>query len=233
MKIAILLTSNDTSDFAKRFITDDQKYINLLKPLRPDWKFDCFAVWQDDFPADSSEYDGIILTGSPASVNSDEAWITKLLDLIRVMHKAETKMFGGCFGHQAIAAALGGKVGLNEKGRWSVGKETTHFSHTPDHLGDVPSEIEMYSIHKEEVTVLPDGAEPIGRNHFCKYAAFVVGNHILTSQYHPEMTSNFLVGLVDEMRGELDDCLLDSALSDFKTPHEGNEFAKVIVRFFE
>jgi len=81
MKIAILLTSNDTSDFAKRFITDDQKYINLLKPLRPDWKFDCFTVWQDDFPADSSEYDGIIVTGSPASVNSDEAWIIKLLDL--------------------------------------------------------------------------------------------------------------------------------------------------------
>ncbi len=71
MKIAILCTSNDTSDFAKRFITDDQKYINLLKPLRRNWQYDCFAVWQDDFPTDISDYDGVIITGSPESVNSD------------------------------------------------------------------------------------------------------------------------------------------------------------------
>jgi GMP synthase-like glutamine amidotransferase len=233
MKIAILCTSNDTSDFAKRFITDDQKYINLLSPLRPDWTYDCFAVWQDEFPNDVAVYDGVIITGSPASVNDEDPWIKRLLNLIREMSTKQTRLFGACFGHQAIAMALGGTVAKNIKGGWSVGTETTTFTKAPAYLDGVAQSIDLYSIHKEEVTQLPNGAVRIGTNPYCENPAFVIGNHVFTSQYHPEMTSDFLVDLVDEMRGYLEDSVLDAALPQFHGPHQGAEFARGIIQFFE
>ncbi len=236
MKIAIFCTSNDTSDFARRHITDDIKYINLLHPLRPDWQFDCFAVWQDEFPDDIAIYDGFILTGSPASARDKAPWIAKLFVLIRDIFEKQIPMFGGCFGHQAIALALGGRVDYNQKGGWSIGKETTaYYDDAPYGLGGVANT--LYSIHKEEVTALPQGAVPIGRNDFCKYPAFVMGKKILTTQYHPEMTEDFLAELADELERELGDELPDGQLTSarlaFAEGHEGGEFGKMLIEFFE
>ena len=245
MKIAILLTSNDISDFAARFPTDDLKYITLLQPIRPDWQFDCYAVWQDDFPDDILHYDGVIITGSPASVHDAEAWIAKLLELIKVMHQHKVKIFGGCFGHQAIAMALGGTVASNQEDYFSIGLETTHFIAKPDFMPnfikDAPDSITLYSVHKEEITQLPAEATLVGENPHCKNAAFVVENHIFTSQYHPEMTADFLIALTyemaDEMKSYLSEEKLSTARAEFakgeKGTHQGNAFAQLIVNFFE
>lgn len=232
MHIAILLNSNDTSDFAKKHNTDDIKYIEMITPLRPDWQIDSFPVWRDEFPEDISVYDGVIMTGSPASVHDDEPWIAKLLDLIRKMYTQKIPMYGGCFGHQAIALALGGKVSYNFKGGWSIGKETTRFNaNAPLGLGG--RDMELYSIHKEEVTELPKGARSIGTNESCKYPAFVIDDHVLTTQYHPEMTESFLVDLTGELKGALPADQLAKAREEFQTGHEGGEFIKALITFFE
>lgn len=232
MKAAIFCTSNDTSEFARRHITDDVKYINLLSPIRPEWNFDCFAVWQNEFPQDIAQYDGFILTGSPASVHDNEPWITKLLDVIRAIHAQGIPMFGGCFGHQAIAVAFGGTVGKNLKGGWSLGQEVSSFDRDAP-FGLAGQAISLYSIHKEEVLDLPKGASAIASNEYCSYPAFVIGDTILTSQYHPEMTTDFLTELTDEMRGALPDAELDAAKVAFQMPHQGQDLAKAIVALFE
>ncbi|MCH9852581.1 MAG: type 1 glutamine amidotransferase [Alphaproteobacteria bacterium] len=233
MKIAILLTSNDVSDFAARFPTDDLKYIALLQPLRPDWQFDCYAVWQDDFPENILDYDGVIITGSPASVHDSDAWVATLIDLIKVMHHHKMKLFGGCFGHQAIALALGGKVAKNSNDYFSIGLETTHFVQKPDFMRDAPASITLYSVHKEEVIKLPDSAILLGSNEHCTNAAFTIGKHIFTSQYHPEMTADFLIALTDEMQGMVSADKLAKACKEFAKGHEGNQFAQLIIAFFE
>lgn len=233
MKIAILLTSNDCSDFAKRFPTDDIKYIDLLQPLRSDWQFDRFAVWQGDFPENITLYDGVIITGSPASVHDGDSWIQRLLILIRLIHQRKIRLFGGCFGHQAIALALGGSVGKNNKNAWSIGLETTRFNDKPHFMRDLSDQITLYSIHKEEVTQIPKGAKSIASNDFCRYPAFTVGDKIFTTQYHPEMTADFLHDLTFELEGELPETILEKAREDFSAGHQGKEFAKAIIGFFE
>lgn len=72
-RIAILLTSTDTSDFARRHPDDGQKFTTLLQPLRPDWQFDVISVKDGVFPSSVDSYDGYVITGSPASVNGPEA----------------------------------------------------------------------------------------------------------------------------------------------------------------
>ena len=50
LKIAILLTSNDTSEFTLRFPNDGDKFISLLAPLRPAWDFHVIPVMDNVFP---------------------------------------------------------------------------------------------------------------------------------------------------------------------------------------
>ena len=83
MQIAILMTNTDESDFAKERPKDGEKWTNLLAPLRPDWEFPVYSVKDGEFPDDVSGFDGIIVTGSPASVHDGEPWIDRLLEMIR------------------------------------------------------------------------------------------------------------------------------------------------------
>ncbi|MDE0557574.1 MAG: gamma-glutamyl-gamma-aminobutyrate hydrolase family protein, partial [Candidatus Poseidoniaceae archaeon] len=51
--------------------------------------------------------DAIIITGSRKNVSQWEDWMDQVADLIRT---ADVPIYGICFGHQIIAASLGGKV---------------------------------------------------------------------------------------------------------------------------
>jgi GMP synthase-like glutamine amidotransferase len=51
--------------------------------------------------------DAIIITGSRRNVSQWEDWMDDVADLIRT---ADVPIYGICFGHQIIAASLGGKV---------------------------------------------------------------------------------------------------------------------------
>ena len=232
MRIAILCTSNDTSEFVSRHNTDDVKYAEMIQPLRPEWQLDRYAVWLDDFPQVIEDYNGIIMTGSPASVHDKEPWIARLLDLIREFYARKIPMFGGCFGHQAIALALGGKVGYNSKGGWSIGSETTAYDEKAPY-GLAGRDLTIWSVHKEEVTALPEGSWAIGTNDYCKYPAFVIGDHVLTSQYHPEMTESFLVDLTRELEELIPEEQLARARKDFQSGHQGGELIRAIITFFE
>ncbi len=147
MHIAILMTNTDDSDFAARWPRDGEKFTNLLSPLRPDWKFSIYPVKDDVFPEGSAVFDGVIITGSPASVHDTAPWVPRLLKLIRHLHAKGTPMFGACFGHQAIALALGGTVAQNPGG-WVFGVVRTEMEGKP---------LRLYAAHSEQVTVLPKG----------------------------------------------------------------------------
>ena len=57
-----------------------------------------------DKPIDA---DFVVITGSRRNVSQWEDWMDEVADLIR---EVEAPMIGICFGHQIIAASLGGKV---------------------------------------------------------------------------------------------------------------------------
>ncbi len=231
-RIAILLTSNDTSDFAKRHPDDGEKFRRLLQPLRPDWEFVTVPVKDGVFPDDPGAFDGYVVAGSPASVNDPLPWIRGLLDFIRELDKRRIPTVGACFGHQAIAVALGGDVGKNPGG-WSLGVEEASFSTHKPWMEPPHGTLKLYSAHKEQVTRLPDGAEVIGGQDFCPVGAMAIGEHIFTTEYHPEMTGDFMTELVDEMGPAIDAETRDRALAQLNQAAQGSEFAKWMIAFFE
>lgn len=193
MHIAILMANTDESTFAQGHPKDGEKFQALLADHAPGWRFSVFSVKDGVFPDDPAAFDGFLITGSPASVNDSDPWIARLFDLIRAIAALDRPLFGACFGHQAIAAAMGGEVGANPGG-WVLGLVDTEMGGTP---------LSLYAAHREQVLRLPDGAVANGGNSDCLIGSFRLGPRILTTQYHPEMTPGFIAALVEELGGKL------------------------------
>lgn len=229
MHIAILMTNTDETAFAQRHPKDGEKFQSLLQPLRKDWAYSVYSVKDNVFPADISIFDGLLITGSPASVHDGEPWIDTLLNLIRQAHKEVIPMYGACFGHQAIAVALGGKVESNPSG-WVFGRVETQLEQPWD---ATRATLSLYAAHSEQVTVLPAGAEVMGSSDGCEFASFAIGHSIWTTQYHPEMTSEFFTALVEEHASALPPEVVSTARQSLSAAADRDAIALAIVSFFE
>ncbi len=232
MNIAVLVCSNDRSDFSARFPNDGEKVRALLSPLRPDWTFTIYAVTDGDFPAEGSAHDGFVITGSPASVHDGHDWIKRLLALIVELNERERPTVGLCFGHQAVAEALGGGVGNNRDG-WVLGTARTTFTDKRDWMTPAADTVDLYAAHREQVTALPPGAQALGQADESPLAAFAIGRHIMTTGYHPEMTFDFIDGLIDEIEDTVGPRVAARAREQIKQTPDGEVFARWMVNFFE
>ncbi|OZA11769.1 MAG: hypothetical protein B7Y02_08290 [Rhodobacterales bacterium 17-64-5] len=227
MHIAILVTNTDTSAFATRHPRDAEKFRALIAPRRPLWQISSFDLPKGEFPADPLAFDGYIIGGSPASVNDDAVWIARLMRAIPVLAASGKPVFGACFGHQAIALALGGTVTRNPGG-WAFGvTETEVITPTPWTSGP----LRVNAAHSEQVTVLPQGAEVISRNAACAVGAFRIGHNVLTTQYHPEITPDFMAGLVAEYGPRLPPQVAARAQASLSLPAEVDRMADGILAF--
>lgn len=225
MHLAILMTNTDESAFAQRFPKDGEKFTTFIQGARPDWTTDVYAVKDGVFPGSDARFDGVMITGSPASVRSGAPWVADLLDLIRSLHASRVPMFGACFGHQAIALALGGSVGANPGG-WVHGIIPVGCSGLA-----LPPRIHLCASHSEQVLTLPGGAETYATSPDCTYAGFTLGRHILTTQHHPEMTPAFFAALTQEMAPTLGPDLIARAALDI--PPDQAVMAETTALFFE
>lgn len=224
MRLAILMTNTDESAFAQAHPKDGQKFSELLWRARPEWVFEVFPVKDNVFPT-ALDFDGLLITGSPASVHDDAPWIVRLEALVRNAAERKLPMFGACFGHQVIARALGGEVIYNPDG-WVLGKVETVFE--PD-----GNPVELYAAHKEQVSRLPDNARITARSAGCEIAGFAIEDHILTTQYHPEMTARFMVSLLDAFSDDIGHKITEEAAQTLGQSTDIDALAEWIARFYE
>jgi GMP synthase-like glutamine amidotransferase len=230
MRIAILMANTDESAFADQHPKDGEKWTALLAGQRPDWEYTVHSVKDGDFPQDIKAYDGFVVTGSPASVHDTDAWVDQLSGLIRTLNAQRKPLFGACFGHQAIAKALGGTVGTNPDG-WVFGSTAMEINTSAPWVDAQP--FRLYGAHIEQVTQLPDGATNIMTSQGCPVGGFRMGDHIFTTQNHPEMTPDFITALIDELESEKPAEVIAHARQSLSKPADGATFAEWIVRFFE
>ena len=233
MHIAVLATNTDTSAFAARHPDDGHKFRALIHGMRPDWRISIFDLPAGDFPDVLADYDGFVIGGSPASVNDDAPWIGRLLRLIPAIVAQNRPLFGACFGHQAIAVALGGTVAPNPGG-WVFGVTETTPTATaaPWMQGDLRP-IRVNAAHSEQVTALPPGAEVISTNSDCAVGAMRIGPFVFTTQYHPEMTADFIAALVEDYADDLPEPVAAQARRSLGQPADSYRMAAWIVGFLE
>ena len=231
--IAVLLTNDDTSAFAAKFPNDGQKVVHLLQPLRPDWTYEVVPVKDGVLPASPEAFDGYVITGSPASVNDDSLpWVGPLLDFIRAVDAARQPLIGLCFGHQAVARALGGQVVRNAAG-WGLGTAPTHWQATRSWMQPAQSTTTLMAAHNEQVTRMPEGAECLGGSDFCPIGSMQIGQHIWTTQYHPEMPLVFMQALLGYLADKLDTNTMARAHASLQQAADVPLFGQWMAQFIE
>ena len=230
-RIAVLLANNDQSDFSARFPSDAEKVCALLRAQRPDWAYEIYSVKDEVFPS-ACDADGYVITGSPASVHDSLPWISQLEKLIQELDRRRIPLVGLCFGHQLIAKALGGRVS-NNPGGWRFGvARTTMTKFAPWMRPEKPC-LELHACHAEQVTQPPRDAVILGGDAFCPVGAFAIGQHIFTTEYHPEFATDFMQALALEYRGEVSDVVLDAGVKQLQGHVDSAVFAKWMIGFFE
>ena len=232
MHLAILMTNTDESAFAQNHPKDGEKFRDLIHSVRPDWRATSFPVKDGVFPTDISIFDGVMITGSPASVHDTDPWVAQLLELIGTLFTAQIPMFGACYGHQAIALALGGIVEANAGG-WVFGATQSDVMHSAKWMGALPSPFVQYGAHVEAVTALPKGAEILTVSNDCAITGYCIGNRVYTTQNHPEMSAEFIAALVAEYESKLPEGVGKRAQASLSLEADTLAYAETIAQFFE
>lgn len=188
MKLGILQTDELPDDFYLRYKSLTDVYGSLL---RGDFEFTVYKTQEGNFPVEVNEVDAFILGGSRESVYSGSDKVQTMLDYIRKIYEAKVPLIGICFGHQAVAFALGGQVSPNPKG-WEVGLMDIKLTSEATNFGLSQNTIKLPTFHRDEVTQMPSGATLLAQNDFSKVQAYRLSYQVLCFQSHPEFSTDMM-----------------------------------------
>lgn len=232
--IAVLNANVDRSELARRWPNDAEKVIAGLQPQRPGWHYRTWQACEGELPPEDDPARAWVITGSVASVNDEAPWMQALEQRVRARHAQRLPTAGICFGHQLIAKALGGRVGPSPGG-WRLGVATTRFdSATPPAWMQPPlTELRLFALHEEQVLEPPPAARVLGGDAFTPHAALQVGEHILTTQYHPELSREFVLAVLDTFGPGWPPALVTQARREFAQPVDAERCMSWLARFLE
>ncbi|KLO18257.1 class I glutamine amidotransferase-like protein [Schizopora paradoxa] len=225
-KICLLVCDNSLSGILSSKQTFTDIFVEFLRSSHPNhhkgspsFILDSYDVVDaQEYPnLDKEQYDGIIISGSVASVYEDLPWIKKLLAWVSYVFatKPKVKLLGFCFGHQIIAQALGGMVTCNENG-WELGVTPTHLSDAGKSIlgrTDDSGALMVQEIHRDHVTKPPPSFLVLGHSALSPVQGLLFiddgvvesdsatidlsSARILTFQGHPEFTKDVSVEIIE------------------------------------
>jgi len=168
-----------------------------------------YDVTEGDVPT-SVEFDGVVVTGSRASVYWDEPWIPAVKAWVGDAIDAGLPILGVCWGHQLVADVLGGEVAAMDA--YELGYATIERTTAESRLLEgIDDRFTAFATHSDEVVELPPGAELLAENDrsihaFRKEAVYGV-------QFHPEYDRGTARRVTEGKRdGEASEELIEKAL---------------------
>ena len=205
-------------------------FIALLGDVDPTLEFVVYDVEEGEYPADIDEVDAYLITGSKSSVYDDKPWIAPLLEFVRELDRRRKKVVGICFGHQAIAEALGGKTQKSDKG-WGMGLHTHRFDVAPAWHDQRELAFNILVSHQDQVVETAAGTKVLAGSDFCENAVCQIGNHILTFQGHPEFVPAYSKQIMDFRREMIGEEVYTAAVASLGEQPQRQRVARWILNF--
>jgi GMP synthase (glutamine-hydrolysing) len=181
-RILIVRTGRPSEPVARRF-GGFEAWFGRIVSSRVDVEVaDAAAPLPGFFP-----FDGILLTGSLASVTERAPWMQSLAHWSLAAAR-ERPVLGVCFGHQLLGWALGGRVERNPAGP-ECGSRTVTLTAAgrADALFDgLPPRFLAPEAHEDHVRAAPPGARLLADSARTPVEAFAWGDTLRAVQFHPE-----------------------------------------------
>lgn len=130
----------------------------------------------------------LVITGSSALVTDRLPWSEAAAAWLPEVLRRDVPVLGICYGHQLLAHALGGEVGMNPRGR-EIG--TIEVELSPEGARDplfaeLGPRLCVSASHRQSVLALPEGARRLAGNDADPNQAFALGERVWGVQFHPE-----------------------------------------------
>ena len=139
-------------------------------------------------------FDLMVVMGGPQDVWQEDQypWFREEKAAIRkFVLDMERPYLGICLGHQLLADATGGRVGLAKSPEVGVlTVSSTEAGRRDRLLSALPDPMTVLQWHGAEVTAIPANAEVLAKSDVCCVQAFRVGQHAYGFQCHVEITAD-------------------------------------------
>ncbi len=149
--------------------------------------------------------DGVVVTGSAAMVTERLAWSEDLGAWLLGCVRDAVPVLGICYGHQLLAQALGGRVGLNANGReiGTVEVQCVSAGQSDRLFHGMPRQMTVQETHRESVLVLPQAAVRLAENAHDPNQAVRFAPMAWGVQFHPEFSARVSAGYLKVREAEI------------------------------
>jgi GMP synthase (glutamine-hydrolysing) len=158
-----------------------------------------------DEPAypDPTSVSGIIVSGSPARLPDQEAWMLSTERALVQAYEAGVPILGLCFGHQLLGEALGGKVAPNPRGR-EIGTVALQKVADDPLLDGIGAEPTIVMTHLDSVVAIPEGTTIVRTTSLEAHAALRFNEVTWGVQFHPEMNAEIIGHYLEARRDQIE-----------------------------
>jgi GMP synthase (glutamine-hydrolysing) len=178
-------------------------------------------VFRQQLLPDLTGLSGIVITGSAAMVSDREDWSERTAGWLKGAVGSGLPILGVCYGHQLLAHALGGRVGVNPNGRQigTVAAKKLTSSVGDSLLGFLPDDFTVQTSHSESVLELPPNAVRLASSPLDENFSIRFDEQVWGVQFHPEFSATVMQEYIriraDALRAEgLDPVALGSLVVD-------------------
>ena len=202
-------------------------YAEMLQAAEPSLRVKAFDVVNGEVPSSPAECDAWIITGARHDAHADEPWVVALRAFIVELREHRARTVGVCFGHQAVAHALGGESG--PAGEWKAGPHELTVAPSPWFEGGT---VQLNAMHRDVVHRLPEGAVALGTGSTAEHPMYVIDDFMLGVQDHPEFDDRYTAALIEVRRDRIGSEGADEALGRVeRVQTDGDVVGRWIVDF--